>query len=325
MAAEIIRSGIEFQERDLALLRGLFESRVMTSKHVAALYFDGRTEAAKKRLQKLKAAGLVSERPRRAYEPSLLFLGTKAFRLLSDRGCLADYPKLGSDILTKRTQVSALTLRHELDVMDVKTALVGAVAKTRAFRTAEFSTWPMLNQFCARRPSTRTGVLVKPDGFIRILESESDGGAFEHTFFLELDRSTETQETLADKAGCYLDHYKSGGLAIRFGQPRSAYKDFPFRVLMVFKNAERRNNTAERLIQNTPPILTQTWLTTFQEIVSDPLGGIWMRPFDYREATRSSAFDPDRQTRGVFYRRQGERDRFVESRVPKTQLLTETA
>lgn len=65
---------ISLQDRDNALLRGLFESRVMTSKHVATLYFEGRAEAAKKRLQKLKTAGFVKERPRRAYEPSLLFL-----------------------------------------------------------------------------------------------------------------------------------------------------------------------------------------------------------------------------------------------------------
>jgi hypothetical protein len=44
------------QDRDFALLRGLFESRVMTAGHIATLYFDGSREAAKKRLQKIKAA-----------------------------------------------------------------------------------------------------------------------------------------------------------------------------------------------------------------------------------------------------------------------------
>lgn len=322
MAGATQQTGIEFQERDLALLRGLFESRVMTSKHVAALYFDGRTEAAKKRLQKLKAAGLVSERSRRAYEASLLFLGSRAFKLLSERGCLADYPKLGRDALDKRGQVSALTLRHELEVMDVKAALMGAVAKTQSFKTVEFSTWPRLNQFRAHRPSTRTEVVVKPDGFLRIREDEPSGKAYEHTFFLELDRSTETQETLADKAVCYLHYYKSGGLAVRFGQSRSAYKDFPFRVLMVFKNAERRNNTAERLIQNTPPILTQTWLTTFQEVLSDPLGAIWVRPLDYREATKDTPFAGQSQQPSWGYKRQPEREVFVESRVRKARLLS---
>lgn len=68
---------LQLQDRDLALLRGLFECRVMTTDHATALYFDGKNEAAKKRLQKLKTAGLISERPRRAFEPSILFLTRK--------------------------------------------------------------------------------------------------------------------------------------------------------------------------------------------------------------------------------------------------------
>jgi hypothetical protein len=49
---------LQLQNRDLALLRGLFECRVMTNDHATALYFDGKDQAAKKRLQKIKAAGL---------------------------------------------------------------------------------------------------------------------------------------------------------------------------------------------------------------------------------------------------------------------------
>ena len=57
--------GLDLQQRDFEVLCGLFESRVMAAGHIAALYFDGKREAAKKRLQKLKAAGLISERKRR--------------------------------------------------------------------------------------------------------------------------------------------------------------------------------------------------------------------------------------------------------------------
>ena len=39
--------------RDVRVLRGLFESRLMKLSHIAALYFDGSPEAAKKRIQKL--------------------------------------------------------------------------------------------------------------------------------------------------------------------------------------------------------------------------------------------------------------------------------
>jgi len=58
---------LRFQERDLRILRNLFESRIMTAAHIAALHFDGKREMTKKRLQKLKVAGLLGERRRKAF------------------------------------------------------------------------------------------------------------------------------------------------------------------------------------------------------------------------------------------------------------------
>src|SRR5688572_13101766 len=85
---------LQLQERDLAFLRGLFESRVMTLRHVAELYFENKGEYTKKRLQKIKAAGLVRERTRRMNEPGILSLTGKAFALLKNHGMLSEYPEL---------------------------------------------------------------------------------------------------------------------------------------------------------------------------------------------------------------------------------------
>src|SRR4051794_40265330 len=93
---------IELQPRDLELLRGLFESRVMTRKHLTALYFPGVPDMAKSRIRRLIAAGLIRERPRRhACEPGVLFLSREAFRLLKDRGHVTHYPRIGIDQLEK--------------------------------------------------------------------------------------------------------------------------------------------------------------------------------------------------------------------------------
>jgi len=118
---------LEIQDRDLEILRGLFESRVMTARHVAAIYFAGSYEAARKRLQKLKAAGYVKERPRRAYDPAVLFLTKKAFALLCEHGTINDYPHMTWKHLEKRVRVSPLTLTHELQVLDVKAAIAQAL------------------------------------------------------------------------------------------------------------------------------------------------------------------------------------------------------
>lgn len=324
MAKIVARPGVELQARDIEILRGLFESRIMTAAHVAALYFAGRPEAAKKRLQKLKALGVIRERPRRSTEPAILFITRRGCEALESRGALADYPAVGRAAMEKRARVSELTVRHELEVMAVKAALSPAIDALAGLQVAEFSTWPQLFKFKARQLTLdRREVTVRPDGFIRIHEIERDGGRSEHTFFLEVDRSTEVQDTLVIRAGCYLDFYRSGGLAARYGQSRERFRDFPFRVLIVLRNTERRNNTAERLLQGTTPILTQVWLTTFEEITTQPLGAIWIRPADYREATAGTSFAPDRRRDLSLYRRQPEREALVEARIEKKALLAE--
>lgn len=312
---------IVFQDRDIAFLRGLFECRVMTTDHATALYFDGKGEAAKKRLQRLKAAGLINERPRRAFEPSVLFLTRKGLEILQEQGVLAEYPAFNLPALDRRARVSDLTIRHELEVMDVKTAFHRAIKNQPSFGIAEFSTWPKLHEFMAGRSGTNgMEAPVKPDGFIRIHETEN-GKAFERAFFLELDRSNETQDKLIGKAVSYFEHYKSGGFAVRSGGTCDDYKKFPFRVLIVLPNAERRNNTAERLLQITPPILTMVWLTTFPDVTKNPFGPIWVRPCEYRDATKGTPFDAERQIKTFAYRRNAEREAFIESKIQKLRLL----
>ncbi|MDH4482468.1 MAG: replication-relaxation family protein, partial [Rhodoferax sp.] len=101
---------IEFQPRDFELLRGLFESRLMTQEQATRLYFDGKTEAAKKRLQKLKALRLIAERERRVYHPAILYLTKRGFDCLAAHGKLGGYPRMAWHQLEKRAQVSELTL-----------------------------------------------------------------------------------------------------------------------------------------------------------------------------------------------------------------------
>lgn len=271
----------ELQDRDLKILRGLFEARLMTAEHVAAIYFEGRYEAARKRLQKLKAAGYVGERPRRTYDPAVLFLTRKAFAALCQSGAIADLPQMSWPSLEKRVRVSDLTLRHELEVQDVRAAFYRDTMNTAAIEIAEFSTWPALFQFQALDPAG-AAITVKPDGFIRLEEQKPSGKRFQHLFFLELDRSTEPQETLVTRAACYRDFYRRGGLAMRYGGTTADFEAFPFRVLIVFKGPERRDNFARRLLSLHPPILGQAWLATLVEVTTKPLGSIWLRPCDYR-------------------------------------------
>jgi hypothetical protein len=305
------------QERDIALLRSLLESRIMTVMHIAALHFKGRNEATKKRLQKLKAHGYIRERRRRVSDPSILSLTAQAFALLKTEGILAEYPSFDQ---SKRSRVSDLTIRHELEVLDVKAAYHSAIQNRSGFSMDEFCTWPACYEFVALS-TTGCEILVKPDGFICVHEAETGSKGYEHFFFLEVDRSSETQDTLVNRIALYASYHKSGGFAEWRGGKREEFKEYPFRVLVVLKTAERRNNLAERLLQMNPPILTRACLTTLAEVKLNPLGPIWIRPLEYREATKGSSFDPERERKVWGYRRQTERELLVEERIKKFSLF----
>ena len=311
---------IQLQERDIALLKGLFESRLMTLAQAAAIHFNGGTEAAKKRVQKLKAAGYLAERPRRAYDPSILFLTRKSFTALAEGGYLDEYPPLVWRDLEKRARVSDLTLKHELAVMDFKAAVHTAIAQSPNLHVAEFSTWPLLYEFQASPKQGRGSMTVRPDGYICLNETKADGSTLKHFFFLEIDRSTEVLDTLVTRSLCYRDFYRRGGLAARNGRPHAAFEQFPFRVLIVVRNAERRNNLCERLLSLRPPILSQVWLATLPEATTTPFGPIWVQPKDYRAAKAASSFTPP-ANRTASYRRDMDREVFVETNVPKVALF----
>jgi hypothetical protein len=315
------RRSVNLTDRDLRLLRGLFEVRLATLAHLAVLYFEGSLPACTKRLQKLKHAGFVGERERRPYEPSLLYLSPQGFRELNERGALDGLPRLDAGAAERRTRVSPLTLRHELAVMDVRAAFHAAISRVPPLTIETFTTWPLLSQFYASAIPGGPETLCRPDGFICIAERESDGNVSDHYAFLEVDRSTESQGVLAAKAVLYRDFYARGGLAARFGRPRSEWKAWPFRLLVICPNEERRNNLAERLLQLKVPILTQVWITTIAQVLSDPLGPIWLQPVDYRDAVAGTPYEATATTPDDVYRRRVGREQHVARSVQLNPLV----
>jgi hypothetical protein len=288
------RIGIRLEPRDFALLRELVESRVLTLRHATALHFGGRPHAAKKRIQRLKAAGFIAERPRKTFEESVLFLTRRALQVLHDDGHLADFPKISLSSFDKRAKVSDLTIRHELAVMEVKVAFTKAVAERPALALVQFSTWPRLFSFVS--PVSFSGVRmapqpIKPDGFVRLHEPVNSA-VKQHVFFLEVDLKSENVDKLAGKGIAYLHYYSSGGFAVWRGASHDEYKQHPFRVLAVFSNERRKENVARRLLENNPPIRHQWYLSTLADAIRDPLGAIWTTPADYAAGQANSTAKP---------------------------------
>jgi hypothetical protein len=285
----------------------------MTLAHISALYFSGRSEMAKKRLQRVAAAGLVGRVRAERFKETVYRLCAAGAAALSSHLIEKKYP---IPVRSRRLTVSERTLRHELAVMDVKVAISRKAPP--ALSVDEFTTWPALHEF------EIDGIMVKPDGFFRVSERAADGRR-NHAFFLELDRSTEAQAILTDRAIRYLNFHRSGGFAVRNGAPRSAMRQHPFRALYVLKTAERRNNTIERLLASNPPVLAHVWLTTLAEVLENPFGAIWVRPCDYRDTVMGTEFGAARRPFGRVYQRNGRREAFVDANVAKRALIEKNA
>jgi hypothetical protein len=292
---------------------------MMTLAHATALHFSGKYNAASKRMQTLRTAGYVGDRRQRVGEPSLLYLTKKAFDHLTAEGKLHAFPKLTAEQFARRCQIKPATLRHELAVMDVRVAITAAIRASTTHQIDEFTTWPLLSQFNAFHSSQRQRIVVRPDGFLRL--AEIDGEQNEHNFFLEFDRSNEVQQVLAEKALCYRDFYSTGGFAKRCGGGAEQFRDYPFRVLIVLQNRERRNNLAERLMNCTPPVKFQAWLTTLDEVLTNPLGKVWVCPLEYAHATAGTIYAPEHWRGMGSYVRRPEREKLVEERIIKRTLF----
>jgi len=242
----------------------------MTLRHIAAIHFEGHREAAKKRVQRLKVAGLIGERSRLPQEPAVHSISRKGFDELQKRRMLERYPQMGWGTVEKRVRVSKLTLQHELEVMDVKATFYAATRHYPMVKVAEFSTWPEIIKFDTLHP-TRSHATVKPDGFIRLEDTKPNGDRSTLFFFLEVDRSTETLDLLTARICCYREFYKRGGLALRLAENARSFKDYPFRLLIVCKSKDRKDNIAARLLLLNPPIRTFVSLKTMDETLFDIL------------------------------------------------------
>lgn len=321
----------QLSDRDRLVFRDLIESRVMTLAQISALHFDGSYEYAKKRLQQLKAAAYVSERKARSnpgrYFASMLSLARGGFAAVADEPFVR-HERMSWDDLRGRLDFSEATLAHEIEVIDMKVAFTQAIRAVPSLVLEEFSTHPRRFQFDTEHLERERIFTLKPDAYARVVPR---GDGVERAFFFEWDRSSEARRKLGIKAWGYQRYFDSGAFALwngvpdkRNGVPVEERDRYPLTPIFVLPNAERRNNTAEHLLQLRQPKTGKrlrrdaVLLTTHAEFLANPLGSIYLTLAGYREATAGTVYDPDRHkttTRVI------ERDRLVELRARKSALF----
>ncbi|MEM9753491.1 MAG: replication-relaxation family protein [Planctomycetota bacterium] len=278
-------AGYVVQARDLAILRGFYECRTMTLRHVADLHFAGSYKAAQKRVAVLKRAGLLRElTPVGVGESAALVFRPKAYRLLVEHQALGELPAVGWKVLEKRADISPVTLRHELDVVSVRAAFENSARSSESptLEVVRFTTWPRLVKFRSRRLRPKAGesplLTLHPDGYAEVATASTIEPHRRWYFFLEVDRSTESLDRLVEKMHAYRDFYTRGGFARRQGMDPDDFKRYPYRVLFTFRTEARRKNAAAAFAEARPKLGGMPWLTKFDQTITDPLGSIWQTP-----------------------------------------------
>ena len=325
MAKEARSQGIKITERDLLILRGLFDCRILNIHHFAELFFEGRQDAARKRIKKLQANKLLNVRQKKVTEEHLYFITRKGFELLTENGALDDYPKVLWKDFEKRAVVSSTRVQHEVEIADVIALFARAVRGHARMKIKQFVVIPLFTEFQAVTPAGRKS--YRPDAYIQLsIEGEEDA-----YIFVEVDRSNHSHSVIMEKCSAYWDYYKRGGFAKKSGGQEEGIHEFPFRVLWVVPSIDRRNLLMESLIRESekPQSVSkglysrrQAWFAAKGDLENDILGEYWLVPEDYKKALKGTNFDPLTRSRDGIKKRNIERDKFVDERVLKRKLFS---
>lgn len=216
---------IHLQNRDFHIIRELGCCRFLTLPQIADLCFEGKREAAKKRLQKLQRGGIVKRHSLGILVSSVYFLSAKGFRLTK-----RELPE------SLTPSVPALTMfRHEKSVRNFRAAIMRD-AKREGIEIPVFSLNPKDLRF---EIGNR---VLRSEGYFEII---LDKKVFR--YFVEVDLGTEAHAIVVARVVQYQQLFKSGLFAYRRGGDPEAFQLFPFRVLFLFSSDGRLRSFLARL------------------------------------------------------------------------------
>lgn len=255
------------QHRDFAILTEVGFSPACSRSRIANLFFDGSAEAAKKRIQRLIHAGLIIRNDETALGRSVLRITKSGADLISRRG---------SENNWCTRPVSAHMLRHELLLADCLSSIKRAAEGNN--RLTEISVAEAEVTYTVDCPTHNCRENVTPDAVVTARGEETDH------FFLEIDRSTESQSHLVHLAEQYHAHHRSGMLRqILTSEPAARPR---MRVLFIMVSADRLNTTA-RFLRKFTSIRTLIWLCLADDFIADPSDAKWRCPIDFSDSVDS--------------------------------------
>jgi Replication-relaxation len=207
MSAYLSRRGLlqlegRLSDRDLAVIRSVDEHRFLTARHIEALHFaDHASELAGARVCRRVLARLSRDRVLTRLQRRVGGVRAGSASFVYALGPIG--ARLRNDGSRRRfTEPSALFLHHALAVADAHVALVNGERAGR-FELVRLEVEPR----CWRRFLGAGGAreAIKPD-----LSVITASGAFEHLWYLEIDRATQGAGAIARKCRSYEVYWRTG-------------------------------------------------------------------------------------------------------------------
>lgn len=332
-------TAMQVSDRDLGIILTTLHHPFLTINEIRQLHFsvDNGYKATARRLQMLWNAGLL----KRQWIPTLVG-SSPAIYTPTQAGIqlLLEGQKITPEELPSNGPVAPTTMRHELAVNKLSTAMMVGIAECYGLWRYEASPTKSEDDYPTRRldmdrlsevlcveggshlwdyvantDSTEKArhphIPIRPD---RLLVFKQDNCW--KTLFLEVEIAAKSQARFRRRVRSYRTYYSSDGFLRRYGEGADRTQ-YPFCVLITAPTEERRNNLIELAIRE--KTLRMCWFAVYDEAVVEPLGQVWIRGEEYAAAIAALS----EQERARMYRthRRIERDAFIRENIRRFSLL----
>ena len=198
------RSRDVLTERDVAIVRWVYEARLATREQIRQMFFTrGGRSLCQDRLTALYRRRYLDRLPNRPVnEPAVYYLSRRARRglelLRASRSTSAIQP----------FRVATARVRHILDITSVRTVFTQAAREAGA----QFRFWLNEEQLVERTG----GFGIIPDSYLQFSRATTEG-LKRAAFFIEVERSAKSRASLEERFRRYADFYYGGAYERLFG------------------------------------------------------------------------------------------------------------
>jgi len=198
------KNGFELQDRDIELLHYVFQLRIATIDHLAAL--SGRSvRALWGRLHKLKERRHLAS-VARFMQKQVYAVGSAGIPVMIEHGYA---PANLKEKRLRHNELTEIGIRHSLFVADIHTRIL-LLTRAGPIKLAEWQEGSSLWDSVVPRED-ESPIPVRPDAYFVLQHSGRPAGKNRFHIFLEADRSTMSHERMAAKIAGYVAYYEQGG------------------------------------------------------------------------------------------------------------------